>query len=86
LIRLAVFQDSGNARVKLHLRRTAEYRISKGGIASGFAFGCDPTGRSVVLKKTVRQKSSRQAEYIPSTFDIHYSIFDIRFFKVSFAI
>jgi len=31
-------------------------------------------------------KSSRQAEYIPSTFDIHYSIFDIRFFNVSFPI
>jgi hypothetical protein len=25
-------------------------------------------------------------EYLTSTFDIHYSIFDIRFFKVSFSI
>jgi len=25
-------------------------------------------------------------EYIPSKFDIHYSIFDIRFFKVSLSI
>jgi len=38
------------------------------------------------LKLIVRPKSSRQAEYIPSTFDIHYSTFDIRFFKVSFPI
>jgi len=30
-------------------------------------------------KKTVRQKGSRQAEFITSTFDIHDSIFDIRF-------
>jgi hypothetical protein len=27
-----------------------------------------------------------QTEYIPSTFDIQYSIFDIRFLKVSFLI
>ncbi|CAB1071955.1 hypothetical protein D1AOALGA4SA_1393 [Olavius algarvensis Delta 1 endosymbiont] len=26
----------------------------------------------------------KQIEYIPSTFDIHYSTFDIRFFIVSF--
>jgi len=50
--------------------------MSKGGIASGFAFGYDPTGRSVILYKIDR---------IPY-FDIHYSIFDIRFFKVSFLI
>jgi len=61
--------------------------MSKGGIASGFAFGYDPTGRSIIFNKTDRStKSSRQAEYIPSTFDIHYSIFDIRFLKVSFPI
>ena len=28
----------------------------------------------------------KQTEYLPSTFDIHYSIFDIRFFRVSFSI
>jgi hypothetical protein len=33
--------------------------------------------RSAVLKQTV---------YLPSTFDIHYSIFDIRFSKASAAI
>jgi hypothetical protein len=53
-------------------------QVSKDGIASGFAFGYDPTGRSVIfLKQTVRHRSSRQAEYIPSTFDIHYSTFDL---------
>jgi hypothetical protein len=42
--------------MKLHefKKRTAEpqnieYRMSKDGIASGFAFGYDPTGRSVIL-------------------------------------
>ncbi len=28
----------------------------------------------------------KQIEYIPSTFDIHYSKFEIRFFKVSLTI
>jgi len=37
-------------------------------------------------KLTIRHKGSGQAEFIPSTFDIHYSIFDIRFFRVSFSI
>ncbi len=41
---------------------------------------------SLYFKLTVRHKSSRQAEYITSIFDIHYSIFDIRFFTVSFSI
>jgi hypothetical protein len=39
--------------------------MSKGGIASLKLF----------LKSTVRHRSSRQAEYTPSTFDIHHSIF-----------
>jgi hypothetical protein len=39
-----------------------ECRLTNGGIASGFAFGYDPTGRSVVLKMT---------EFINSTFDVH---------------
>ncbi len=34
----------------------------------------------------IRHRSSRQAEYITSTFDIHYSIFDIRFSRVSLSI
>jgi hypothetical protein len=38
-----------------------EYRMSKDGIASGFAFGYDPTGRSVF------HKIDR----------IHYSMFDV---------
>jgi hypothetical protein len=46
-------------------------QVSKGGIASGFAFGYDPTGRSVIfLKQTVRHRSSRRAEYINSMFDL----------------
>jgi len=28
----------------------------------------------------------RRMEYIPSTFDIHYSTFDILFFKISLSI
>jgi hypothetical protein len=28
----------------------------------------------------------KSIEYLTSTFDIHYSIFDIRFFRVSFSI
>jgi len=57
-----MFLFSSNTRVKLHedKKRTAacdelsrvepknvECRMSKGGIASGFAFGYDPTGRSL---------------------------------------
>ena len=51
-------------------------RMSKYGIASGFAFGYDPTGRSVFFYKIDRIQS----------FDIRYSLFDIRFFRVSFSI
>jgi hypothetical protein len=47
---------SGDAHMKLHVNLTANRRISnppeaemmKYGIASGFAFGYDPTGRSVI--------------------------------------
>jgi hypothetical protein len=53
--------------------------MTNDGIASGFAFGYDPTGRSVIF-------FTKQTEFIPSTFDIHYSKFDIRFFSVSFSI
>jgi hypothetical protein len=49
--------------------------MSKGGIASGFAFGYDPTGRSVFFKID-------RIHY----FDIRHSLFDIRFFRVSFSI
>jgi len=45
--------------------------MSKCGIASLSLF---KIGRST--------KSSRQAEYLTSTFEIHYSIFDIRFLKL----
>ncbi|CAB1080091.1 hypothetical protein D1AOALGA4SA_7784 [Olavius algarvensis Delta 1 endosymbiont] len=38
---------------------------------------CGIASLSLFLKST---------EYIPSTFDIHYSIFDIRFFKVFISI
>jgi hypothetical protein len=48
-----------------------ECRMSKGGIASGFAFGYDPTGRSVFFKIDRSAKSSRQAEYITSIFDTY---------------
>ena len=39
---------------------------------------------SVFFKIDRSTKSSRQAEFITSTFDIHYSTFDIRFFRISF--
>jgi hypothetical protein len=56
-------------------------QVSKGGIASGFAFGYDPTGRSLFfLKQTVRHNSSRQAEYFNSMFDVGRSMFDVQFF------
>jgi hypothetical protein len=42
--------------------------------------------RSVFFKIDRSTKDSRQAEYLTSTLDIHYSIFDIRFFIVSFSI
>ena len=45
--------------------------MSKDGIASGFAFGYDPTGRSLFfLEWTVRHRSSRQAENINSILDV----------------
>ena len=53
-------------------QRTAEYRISNRRITkAGIA------SLSLFIKLL---------EYLPSTFDIHDSIFDIRFFKVSFSI
>jgi len=62
-----------------------ECRMSKDGIASGFAFGYDPTGRSLfLLKKTVRHRSSRRAEYINSMFDVGRSMF-ISFFLIKLA-
>jgi hypothetical protein len=54
--------------------------MSKGGIASGFAFGYDPTGRSVIFK--IDRIPYFDIRY--SIFDIHYSIF--AFFRVSFSI
>ena len=39
--------------------------------------------RSIILKLTVRHKSSRRAEFIPSTFVIHYSIFSFHTFPTS---
>jgi len=46
--------------------------MSKGGIASGFAFGYDPTGRSLFFLK--------QTEYFYSMFDVGRSMFDVQFF------
>ncbi len=53
------------------LEQKANRKISKGGIASGFAFGYDPTGREIFLKQT---------EYIHSTFDVGRSMFISFFF------
>jgi len=57
--------------------------MSKDGIASGFAFGYDPTGRSLFFLKMDRSTpskilrlskgSSRRAEYINSMFDVGHS-------------
>jgi len=61
--------------MKLHLagtanRRTAEYRTAE-------------FRRMVSFDSVFFCKIDK---YLPSTFDIHYSIFDIRFFKVSCSI
>jgi hypothetical protein len=53
-------------------QQTAEYRISNN------EFRRMESLRSISLLKKI--------EYIPSTFDIRYSLFDIRFFRVSFSI
>jgi hypothetical protein len=52
--------------------------MSKGGFASGFAFGYDPTGRSGLFK------IDRIHYFDPPSAE--YSLFDIRFFRVSFSI
>jgi hypothetical protein len=69
--------------MKLHEKRTAEYRISnrkmsKCGIASGFAFGYAPTGRSVFIYKIDRSTQKLTTCRI-QYFDIRYSLFDIRY-------
>jgi len=40
----------GKPPMKLHKMTNDECRLTNGGIASGFAFGYDPTRRSVVFK------------------------------------
>jgi len=53
-------------------QRTAEYRI---------------TNNELQRVESLRSISfNKKIEHIPSTFDIHYSIFDIRFFRVSISI
>jgi hypothetical protein len=66
--------------IKIHLNGTANRRIPnkepqnfEGWFRSRSAGAC-ASWCSVFYKQT---------EYLPSTFDIYYSIFDIRFFKVS---
>jgi hypothetical protein len=44
--------------------------MSKDGIASGFAFGCAPTGRSIFYK------IGRSTQKL-TTGGIHYSMFDV---------
>jgi len=58
-----------------------ECRLTNGGIASGFAFGYDPTRRSVVLKWTVRQKThDRQDTLNPkSAFQNQNLLFEVSF-------
>ena len=52
--------------------------MSKDGFASGFAFGYDPTGRSVIFFKIDRSTQKLTTGRI-HYFDIRHSIFDIRF-------
>ena len=55
-------------------------------------FKSEPQNRRISNNEFRREVSLRSiffiksTEYIPSTFHIHYSIFDIRFFKVFFSI
>ncbi|CAB1071703.1 hypothetical protein D1AOALGA4SA_1329 [Olavius algarvensis Delta 1 endosymbiont] len=44
-----------------------ECRLTNGGIASGFAFGCDPTRRSIILIDRIHY----------SMFDVGRSMFDV---------
>jgi hypothetical protein len=66
-IKLAAFQASGSAHMKLHLDITANRRISKCGFARA----------AQALAPRVAQSILNKTEYITSTFDIFYSIFDI---------
>jgi hypothetical protein len=54
--------------------------MSKGGIASGFAFGYDPTGRSVFYKidRSTQKLTTGGIHY--SMFDVGRSMFDVHFF------
>jgi hypothetical protein len=65
LIKLAVFWASGPARVKLHLDIRANRRISI----------IEPQNFEVWFR--FAQPILNKTEYITSTFDIFYSIFDI---------
>jgi hypothetical protein len=52
-------------------------QVSKDGIASGFAFGYDPTGRSVFYKidRSTQKLTTGRIHY--STFDVGRSMFDV---------
>jgi hypothetical protein len=74
-IKLAAFQASGDARMKLHMagQRTAEPQNNEPQNFEGW-YRC---ALSFWLKSI---------EFLTSTFDIRYSLFDIRFFRVSYTI
>ena len=62
-------------------KRTAEpqnieYRMSKGGFASSFAFGYDPTGRSVFYKIDRSTKKAHDRRH--ALFDVRCWTFDVR--------
>jgi hypothetical protein len=52
--------------------------MSKGGIASGFAFGYAPTGRSVFFKKDRSTQKLTTGGIHYSMFDVGSSMFDVR--------
>jgi hypothetical protein len=78
---------SGGAHMKQRQIGTANRRVSskkfrmmKYGIASGFAFGYDPTGRSVFFKidRSTQKLTTGRIHY--SMFDVGRSMFDVQNF------
>jgi hypothetical protein len=51
--------------------------MSKGGVASGFAFGYDPTGRSIFFKIDRSTKKLTTGGMHYSMFDVQRSMFDV---------
>ena len=87
-IKLAVFSASVAARVKLHENIKANRRISNIEPQNFEGWNRSPRRRRYNPYEPEASLSLfiKLLEYLPSTFDIHDSIFDILFFKVSFSI